>query len=212
MFDDKTVVDPSGLRRHIAGRMAPQTTLDKAIELEVILAEVQAQHGVIPSSAAHDIAQAAAANPPGMHRVKEHLKRTGHPMVAILDAFGENMPDKAAEWLHFGATTADIFRTVRMVQIHAVCADFLVAMRQIETEMAALASVNRATPMIGRTLGRHAMPISFGYKVAIWMRDTRRCIHRLVDWQNRYQSAVLSGAVGTHSVLGQKVRWLKPRS
>lgn len=204
MFDDKTVVDPSGLRHQIAARMDPQATLDKAIQLEVILAQVQARHGVIPNSAARDIARTATTTPPSVRSVKDHLARTGHPMVAILDAFSENMPAEAAEWLHFGTTTADIFRTVRMVQIHAVAEDFLIAMREIEGEMAALAGDNRATPMIGRTLGRHAMPITFGYKVAIWMRDTRRCIDRLKDWQNRYQSGVLSGAVGTHSVLGHK--------
>lgn len=203
MFDDKTAVDPSGLRAAIAAWLAPEATLAQAIRLEVALAEVQAEQGVIPAAAAREIARAAAEAPPGVDRVLEHRERVGHPMVAILEAFSEGLAPEAAEWLHFGTTTADVFRTVRMVQMHRVARDFIAALRQVEGGMAELARAHRATPMIGRTLGRHALPITFGYKVTVWMSDIRRCIDRIEAWRSRYPSGVLSGAVGTHAVMGQ---------
>jgi len=206
MFDDKSAVDPTGLRAQIAESLSPEATLAEAIRFEVVLAETQATLGIIPDWAAGEIARAAREAPPSVDQVRVHRRRVGHPMVAILEAFSEGLSSEAAEWLHYGTTTADVFRTVRMVQMHAVAEVFLDALRQVEAEMADIARETRATPMIGRTLGRHALPITFGYKVAVWMSETRRCIDRLAAWRQRYPSGVLSGAVGTHAVMGRKGR------
>lgn len=202
MFDDKSAVDPTGFRAEVAARLSHAATLAEAIRLEVALAEVQAGLGVIPDRAATEIGRAGRDNPPGVNDVRAHRVRTGHPMVAILDAFAERMAPEAAEWLNFGATTADVFRTVRMVQLHSLSAGFLTALAQIEADLAAIARAHRATPMIGRTLGRHALPITFGYKVAIWITELRSAADRLDAWRRRYPSGVLSGAVGTHAVMG----------
>lgn len=89
-----------------------------------------------------------------------------------------------------------------MVQLHRMVDELITAMRRIEGQMADLALRHRATPMIGRTLGRHALPITFGYKVATWLTAQRADIERLLSWQARFASGVLSGAVGTHAVMG----------
>lgn len=202
MFDDTSAVDPSGLRAKVAASFSAEATLAEAIRFEVELAAVQAERGLVPAQVAREIARAAREAPPSVERVVEHRARVGHPMVAILDAFSETLAPEAAEWLHFGTTTADVLRTVRMVQTQAVAQQFIVALRLIEEAMAEVACLHRATPMIGRTLGRHALPITFGYKVAIWMCDVRRCIDRLEAWRERFPSGVLSGAVGTHAAMG----------
>lgn len=203
MFDDKTAVDPSGLRKKVAAMLAPEATLAEAIRLEVALAEVQGALGVIPAAAAAEIARAGRAEAPSLERVIETRARVGHPMVAIVDTFGEKIAPDAAEWLHFGTTTADVFRTVRMLQMHRVANDLAAAIRRVEARMAALARTYRTTPMVGRTLGRHALPITFGYKVAIWLCEARRAVERLRSWRERFASGVLSGAVGTHAVMGK---------
>lgn len=201
MFDDKTAYDPSGLQARVAEVVSHQASLNGAIRFEQALARVQAREGLIPEAAAQEIDKCGSDTPPTLAEVIAHRTRLGHPMVAILDAFSARLSPESAEWLHYGVTTADVFRTVRMTQIHD-CADlFIRAMDKLEADLAVCAAEHRATPMMGRTLGRHALPITFGQKVAIWMRDTRNSINRLKAWKERYPSGVASGAVGTHSVM-----------
>ncbi len=203
MFDDKTAQDPTGLRARVARMMSHEASLTGAIRFEIALARVQAQEGLIPKAAAEEIAKCGRDTPPTLAQAVANRARVGHPMVAILDAFSANLSPASAEWLHFGVTTADVFRTVRMMQLHDCAYLFIDAMTKLEQDLAVLAKAHRATPMIGRTLGRHALPITFGHKVAIWMRDIHNGIDRLKAWKSRYPSAVASGAVGTHSVMGE---------
>jgi adenylosuccinate lyase len=77
-------------------------------------------------------------------------------------------------------------------------------MAAIEGRLVALAATHRATPMVARTLGRHAQPITFGFKVATWLAEHRRSMERLQAWLGRYQTGILSGAVGTYAALGDE--------
>ncbi len=123
-------------------------------------------------------------------------------MVAVLDVFGPAIAPEGREWLHFGTTTADVFRTVSVLLLHRTAAQMDAAMARIGGQLAALAAEHRATPMMGRTLGRHAMPISFGAKLAVWLSACHRDRARLAAWRGRFGTGVLSGAVGTHAAMG----------
>ena len=203
MLDDRSFLDPAGTRAAVAAIFAPDAMLARIIRFEVTLAQVQADLGLIPAEAAQAIARAADDWDPDPLAVAAERARVGHPMVAVLDAFGPRIAPEGREWLHFGTTTGDVFRTVTTQQLHDVAALFDTALQGIGARMAALARSHRATPMIGRTLGRHALPISFGYKVAVWLSELERDRARLADWRARFHGAgVLSGAVGTHAAMG----------
>lgn len=207
MLDDRSLHDPAGTRAVVAASFAPKAVLARIIRFEVILAQVQAELGVIPADAAGAIARAAAGWDPDPGAVAAERAQVGHPMVAILEAFGQGIGPEGREWLHFGTTTADVFRTVATQQLHDVAAQFDAALQAIGLRMADLARTHRATPMIGRTLGRHALPISFGYKVSVWLSELERDRARLADWRARFAGAgVLSGAVGTHAAMGPRGR------
>ena len=204
MFDDRSHQDPAGTRAKVAALFAPKAVLSRIVHFEAVLAEVQGELGMIPGAAADAIRRAARDWTPDPVSVQRHRERVGHPMVAILEAFGAEIDAEGREWLHFGTTTADVFRTTMVLQLHATVAVMDAAMVRIEAQLADLARTHRATPMIGRTLGRHALPITFGYKVAVWLSELRRDRNRLAAWRAHFDTGVLSGAVGTHAAMGAK--------
>ncbi|MCW1932282.1 lyase family protein [Pararhodobacter zhoushanensis] len=204
MFDDRSHQDPAGTRAAVAALFAPKAVLARIIHFEAVLAEVQGDLGLIPNEAAEAIRRAALDWTPDPGAVQRHRDRVGHPMVAILEAFGAEIDPEGREWLHFGTTTADVFRTVMVQQLHATAAVMDAAMVRIEAQLADLARTHRATPMIGRTLGRHALPITFGYKVSVWLSELRRDRERLAAWRAHFDTGVLSGAVGTHAAMGTR--------
>lgn len=207
MLDDRSLHDPAGTRAAVAALFTPEAALARIVRVEATLAEVQGELGVIPAGAAAAIARAAARWTPDPAAVARHRARVGHPMVAILDAFGSEIDPEGREWLHFGTTTADVFRTVMLEQLLAVAARIDLSLAAIGERLAAMAATHRATPMIGRTLGRHALPISFGYKVAVWLTELERDRARLGDWTRRFSGGgMLSGAVGTHAAMGPRGR------
>ncbi len=202
MLDERDFLDPCGTRGSVATLFAPEAVLARIARFEVALAEVQAGLGLIPAAAATAIARGAEQWTPDPALVRRHRARVGHPMVAVLNAFIEAIDAAGHEWLHFGTTTADVFRTVMIGLLQETAQVLDQAMQRIEARLAGLARAHRATPMVGRTLGRHALPISFGYKVAVWLTQMRRDRERLSAWAAHFPSGVVSGAVGTHAAMG----------
>lgn len=202
MLDDRDFLDPCGTRAAVAALFAPEAVLTRIARFEAVLAEVQAELGLIPPAAAAAIVRGATGWTPDPQAVRRQRAQVGHPLVAILDTLGAAIPPEGREWLHFGATTPDVGRTVQMLALHDAARLLDRAMERIEARLAVLARAHRATPMIGRTLGRHALPITFGYKVAVWLTQTRRDRERLATWRRDFPSGVVSGAVGTHAAMG----------
>lgn len=172
------------------------------MDVEVALARVQARRGIIPAAAAEEIARTANLDSVTPAMVAAELKNVGHPMVALLDAWAKVAKDGAGEWIHFGATSADIFDTTLVIQMRRAAQLILGELRRAEAALVGLAETHRATPMVGRTVGRHALPITFGLKVASWLGENRRNIERLKDWRARTRTGMLSGAVGSYASLG----------
>lgn len=202
MFEHRDTFDPSGTRAAIAKEFSERATIARVLKIEETLARVQAEYGLIPIRAAAEISRQAKPELVSSDAIARQLVRVGHPMVAILDAWSENIQPDAAEWIHFGTTTADIIRTVQFMQLRDVASRLIAAMNEIETRLIVLARRHKDTPMVGRTLGRHGLPITFGLKVAVWFSENRRNLERLRAWVSRTRGGVLSGALGTYSLLG----------
>ena len=173
------------------------------MRMEAALAKVQARRGIIPREAAEEIARTANLDAVPQAEVAAEFRRVGHPLVALLNVWAKKTRGDAGEYIHYGATTQDIYDTVQLRQCREAALVFIRDLRQIEETLLKVAREHRATPMIGRTVGRHALPFTFGVKVASWLGENRRNIERLKGWLSRNDTAMISGAVGSYAALGK---------
>lgn len=196
--------DPSATPEGAAVRQifSARASVAGILAFEAALARVQARRGLIPQAAAEDMAAKAQLSFFPEDEWARHRAEVGHPLVAILDTWRAQLAPESREWLHYGATTADLFNTVLVQQLQAAGTRLVSQMRGIEQRLADIAAEHRATPMVARTLGRHALPFTFGMKVATWLAEHGRSIERLQGWLVRYRTGILSGAVGTYASFG----------
>ncbi|PHR91717.1 MAG: hypothetical protein COA69_11045 [Robiginitomaculum sp.] len=175
------------------------------MDIEAAIAQAQAKYDIIPQRAADQIAAHAGIQYAPLAAIKTEYKLTNHRMVALLNVWRRSLDPGAANYLHYGVTTVDIYDTVRVLQIRASLNVLLADMVEIEDRLIVIATTHRDTVMVGRTIGQHALPITFGKKVVVWLAQNRRNIDRLQELQIRLESSgVLKGAVGTHLGLGPK--------
>ena len=179
-------------------------TQQMLMRMEVALAKVQARHGIIPAGALNEIERTANVQLVTPAAVADERRKVGHPLVALLNVWANVAQQGAGEWIHYGATTADIYDTVQVMQARRAAQTIIGELRRAEEAMLKLAEAHRATPMIGRTVGRHALPITFGLKVSVWLAENRRNIERLKAWMARTNAGMVSGAVGSYAALGPK--------
>lgn len=174
------------------------------LTIEAALARAEAKLGVIPKKAAGEITKKAQLKYVPEKALNEERKKVGHPLVTIINVWARSMDGDAGEYIHYGATTQDIFDTKDVLQLRAAGKILLKDMLDIENILMGMAQKYKSTPMIGRTLGQHALPITFGMKVAVWAAENRRNMERLKDSLKRLNSGILKGAVGSYASLGKK--------
>ena len=175
----------------------------QVLRIEAALARAQAGEGVIPQSAADAITEAAVLENIPLEDIAAENAIVRHRMVALLNVLRRSLDEDSASYLHYGATTVDIYDTARMLQLRQAVLFLIDDLRALELQLIELARAHRSTPMIGRTLGQHALPITFGKKVSVWIGENRRHIDRLIDLLGRIErSAIMKGAVGSYLGLG----------
>ncbi|MFT4796726.1 MAG: adenylosuccinate lyase [Candidatus Azotimanducaceae bacterium] len=177
----------------------------QVLEVEAAMAIAQAEFGIIPSKAAQEIKRKADIRYAPADAISAEYKVVQHRMVALLNVWGASMEGDAAQYLHYGATTVDIYGTVLVLQLRAATNLLLTRLYALEAAMLRQADAHQNTVMIGRTLGQHALPITFGKKVSVWLGENRRNIERLKRVQTDLdRSGILKGAVGSYLGLGDK--------
>ncbi|WP_185960263.1 lyase family protein [Erythrobacter insulae] len=175
------------------------------LDVEAAMARAQAAHGVIPAEAAAEISEKAqvALIPQSMFDATYDVVR--HRMVALLAVWRESLNDAGDQYVHYGATTVDIYGTATVLQMDRVLTELDTCLAGTIDVMSTLAREHKHTPMIGRTLGQHAQPITFGKKVSAWIGEYSRHRARLSELRARVRrSATLKGPVGNYSGLGDK--------
>jgi len=183
---------------------ADQALIAHYIEVEVALARAQARCGVIPAEAAQAIARCGTAkmrDALDLNRLRHDTNIVGYPILPLVQQLAEQCGE-AGRYLHWGATTQDIMDTATVLQVRnalALVEDDIAALRAI---LRALAERYRDTPMPGRTHLQHALPITFGYKAAIWLAMFDRHAERLAQLRPRVLVGQLGGAAGTLASLG----------
>ncbi|MGB9699343.1 MAG: adenylosuccinate lyase [Thermodesulfobacteriota bacterium] len=172
------------------------------LEVEAALARVQAKLGIIPRAAAEEISAKAKITNFNLVEFKKEADRTVHPIMPLIWGLQKVCQKEYGEYVHWGATTQDIMDTGMMLQIKAAGEIIFRDLRTIEQILKNLAPRHGGTIMAGRTHGQHALPITFGFKVAIWLAEVRRHLQRWEQSRSRILVGNLSGAVGTHAAMG----------
>ena len=190
--------------------------LARCTEVEAALARAQARLGIIPADAASTITAAAAkvaAEPQSLDlaRLKREAETVGYPILPLVRQLAEHAGE-AGGWLHWGATTQDIMDTAVVLQIRAGLELIEQDLAAVRGHLAALARSHRDTPMAGRTHLQHALPITFGYKAAIWLSALDRHAARLAELRPRVLLAQFGGAAGTLASLGEGEAVVKSRT
>jgi adenylosuccinate lyase len=173
------------------------------LDVEVALARAQAELGIIPKDAAEAIASAAHLEKLDRARIDEGFARTGHTIVPLVWELGRIVGDPHGGWVHWGATTQNITQTGDLLVLRQAHQVFLRLIGANLAAMADLAERSADMAMPGRTHGQHAVPATFGYKVAVWIDELIRHVDRFRGAAPRMFVAMLGGGAGTFASLGK---------
>ena len=171
--------------------------IQRWLDVEVALAATQAELGHMPHAAAQTIKANSKLMSLDLNSLKNEYKKSRNSLIPVLKVFKKACGEEVGKYIHVGATTQDIIDTGQMLAIKKVFAMVYRDLRKVELLLLNLAQLHANTVMIGRTHGQHALPITFGYKAAVWLLEVRRHIERLKSLRNRTLVGQLSGAVGT---------------
>jgi adenylosuccinate lyase len=178
--------------------------IQRWLDVEAALARVEARLGIIPAEAAEEIGRNARVDLLDLEAMKRELEHARHPIMPLIRALARVCAPAAAEFIHWGATTQDILDTGLVLQLrdaHRIVVRDLTEVRHLA---AALARRHRDTVQAGRTHGQQALPITFGFKVAVWVAELDRHLERLRQLAPRVFRGQFAGAVGTLAAIGAR--------
>jgi 3-carboxy-cis,cis-muconate cycloisomerase len=190
--------------------------LARCVDVEAALARAQARLGIIPAEAGDAITRSASAFANGqctldLGRLKKETETVGYPILPLVRQFAEWAGDYG-RYIHWGATTQDIMDTAVVLQIRSGLVLLEEDLTAIRYHLAELARRHRDTPMAGRTHLQHALPVTFGYKAAVWLSALDRHADRLRELRPRVLLAQFGGAAGTLASLGTGGESLETRA
>ena len=165
--------------------------------VETAAAEAMAAAGIVPADAARDIRERGGFD---IARIDDIERTTQHDVIAFTTAVAENV-GPSARWMHFGMTSSDVIDTAQALQMRDACDVILKDLGALAEAIRDRAVEHRRTPMIGRTHGVHAEPMTLGLKLALWFAEVDRAIERVTRARAVISVGKLSGAVGTFAHL-----------
>ncbi len=174
------------------------------LRVEVALARAEAKQGVIPRKAVKEIERQADIRNLDFQSLRKGIKATGQVLMPLIGMMKSLCRGNAGEYFHWGATTQDILDTGFILQIKEALEIIYRDLREVEGRLIELARHHRNTLMVGRTHGQHALPLTFGFKVSVWVREVRRNIERLKECRSRLLVGQLAGGVGTFASFGER--------
>ncbi len=177
--------------------------VSRYVDTEVALARAQARCGVIPPEAAHEIAARSNIDALDFDLLRRETEIVGYPILPLVHQLAR-LSGESGRYVHWGATTQDIMDTAVVLQVRdalLVIESDLIELRSI---LVGLAQRHRNTPMAGRTHLQQALPVTFGYKVAVWLSMFDRHAERLQQLRPRVLVGEFGGAAGTLASLGDR--------
>jgi adenylosuccinate lyase len=179
-----------------------ETRVQKLLDVEAALALAHAEVGNIPLKDAEKIAAMASTKYVKVERVKAIEKEIKHDIASLVRALSEVCGPSGA-YVHLGATSYDIVDTANALQLKDALGVIEKRLVEFKVLLQKQALLHKDTAMIGRTHGQHALPITLGFKFAVWGYEINRHIERLEECKKRVLVGKVSGAVGTQAGLGE---------
>ena len=183
-----------------------ENKFNKWLEVEIAVCNAWAEIGTIPREAIPKIKLAKC----NIKRMEEILKETHHDMTAFLGSVSESLGEES-RFIHLGLTSSDVIDTALSLQLVEAAEILTQDIKDLISVLAQKAMEHKYTPMIGRTHGIHAEPITFGLKLAIWVEEMRRNLQRLAEAKKAIAVGKISGAVGTYATVPPEVEQLACR-
>lgn len=174
------------------------------LDVEAALAKAEAELGMIPEAAAEEIVKKCDLSLFDRNRLTEGFTRTGHTLVPLVWELSRLCDGDAGNYVHWGATTQNITQTGDLLQLRKAHRIYLHQLSRIFTALAELADKSKDMALPGRTHGQHAVPATYGLKVAIWIDEFARHTERLHQCEPRVFQALLGGAAGTVASFGDE--------
>jgi adenylosuccinate lyase len=178
-----------------------ETRVQRMLDVEAALAWAHAEVGDMPREDAEKIAAMASTKHVKLSRIKEIEREIKHDIASLVRALAEACGPSGA-YVHLGATSYDIVDTARALQLKEALELIERRLSNFEKILVEKAVQYRNTLMMGRTHGQHALPITLGFKFAVWMREISRHIQRLRQCKERVLVGKMTGAVGVQAGLG----------
>jgi adenylosuccinate lyase len=179
-----------------------ESRVQKMLDVEAALAWAHAEVGDMPRADAEKIEAAASLKHVKLARVKEIEREIKHDVASLVRALAEACGSSGG-YVHLGATSYDIVDTANALQLKDALELIEKKLDNFEKTLMDKALRYEDTLMIGRTHGQHALPITLGFKFAVWMREVSRHVQRLRQCRERVLVGKMSGAVGTQAGLGE---------
>lgn len=173
------------------------------LDLLACLAEAQAEVGLVPADAARSITAAVHNWIPDIAEVGRLTRETGHSTLGLIRCMQERLPQHAREWVYYGATVQDLSDTWAVLVMRRMTNIVLRDLRLARSAAADLARVHRATIMCGRTHGQPGLPITFGFKAAVWADEIDRHIGRIEHSREAREVIQLGGGLGSMEFWGE---------
>ena len=174
------------------------------LDVEAALAKAQAKQNIIPEAAAHTISQMAQISNLNMDNINQSLDKTGHPLVPLIWELDRVCGPDAGGYIHWGATTQNITQTGKLLLVKQFHQLFLEKILKLLSVLSELALNTKHYALPGRTHGQHAVPATFGYKVAVWIDEIIRHYHRFKNCEDRVFVTMLGGGAGTMASVGME--------
>jgi len=187
-------------REEIKRIFSEKSRLRYWMKVELALLKAHAKVGNVPEETVKEVEE--KINEVKLERVKEIEKEIKHDVMAMVKAIAEK--SKYGKYIHLGATSYDIVDTANALQIRDALNIIEQQMKKLIKNLANLAKEHKKTIMIGRTHGQHALPITFGLKMAVFMAEMLRHYKRLRRIKEEVSVGKMAGAVGTGAAFGEK--------
>jgi len=193
-------------RKEMKSVFSKENKTDKLLKVEAALARAHAELGNIPLEAAEIITENATTKLVDWEEVERVEKEeTKHDIMALVKVLGEHCGD-AEKYIHLGATSNDIIDTGMALQLKEAMKILEKDLRKLNSTLSERAEEHKDTVMIGRTHGQHAIPMTFGLKMAVYASEIQRHIERLEEAKDRVLVGKMSGAVGTGAAFGEDAK------
>src|SRR5690606_9172044 len=172
------------------------------LDVEATLAEVQAELGIFPMEFAAEIRSKANFDAISEEALAADVERTLSPVLSLARALSAACSPEAGGYVHWGATTQNVTQTGRTLLMRRAHTAFMERFGDVLDKLAGLADAHARTLTVARTNYRHALPVTFGFKVAGWIEEMLRHRDRLVGAEPRVFMSLWGGAVGAMHAFG----------